>query len=235
MSPPGVDCDDEAHVGDSRGDRDFVAVLGGDDVLGSALTAGMQAVGWSAARTSSWADLQTSGHAPTTAGFLLVATRGALPSGPPPHHLGNAPVLVLGRRSDAALLARGVDRGAAAAVCTDAPVHDVIARVDLLLRDPRSRADRTGAAARLRQHARDARLFATLTRREVDVLVEMLRGLPAVAIAEAHSVSLPTVRSHIASILSKLHVSSQLAAVALARRACDLPAVVGQVQQFHQF
>lgn len=212
-----------------------MAVLGGDGVLGGALTAGVQAVGWWATRALSWADLQTSGHVPTAAGVLLVAARGALPGGPPPHHLGDAPVLVLGRRSDAALLARGIDRGAAAAVCTDAPVQDVVARVDLLLRDPRARGDRTGAAARLRRHARDARLFATLTRREVDVLVEMLRGLPAVAIAEAHSVSLPTVRSHIASILSKLHVSSQLAAVALAHRACDLPAVVGQVRQFHQF
>jgi len=212
-----------------------VAVLGGDGVLDRALAGGLQATGWWAACARSWADLPAPVNAATASSVLLLATRGALPDGPPPHRLNGAAVLVLGRRSDALVLARGIERGAVAAVSTEPPVDDVVARVDLLLRDPQARDDRTGAAARLRRHAREARLFAALTRREVDVLVAMVRGLPAVAIAEAQSVSLTTVRSHIRSILSKLGVSSQLAAVALAHRTCDLPAVVGQVRQFHQF
>jgi len=69
--------------------------------------------------------------------------------------------------------------------------------------------------------------FYNVARREDDALVElttsehrvlyhMMRGASASDIAEQLIVSLATVRSHIRSILRKLGVSSQLAAVALA-------------------
>lgn len=61
--------------------------------------------------------------------------------------------------------------------------------------------------------------FAALTTREREVLGLLLEGLSAEAIAERTFVSLATVRSHIRSILVKLGVGSQLAAVAMARRA----------------
>ncbi len=62
-------------------------------------------------------------------------------------------------------------------------------------------------------------VFAILTEREGHVLAELMDGHCAEEIANAGGVSISTVRSQIKSILQKLGVSSQLAAVALARRA----------------
>jgi two-component system nitrate/nitrite response regulator NarL len=61
--------------------------------------------------------------------------------------------------------------------------------------------------------------FGDLTERERFVLAELMEGHCAEEIATAAFVSVSTVRSHIKAILQKLGVSSQLAAVALARRA----------------
>lgn len=58
--------------------------------------------------------------------------------------------------------------------------------------------------------------FDHLTRREALVLSELIDGLSAEEIATAHFVSLATVRSQIRSVLQKLGVRSQLAAVAVA-------------------
>jgi DNA-binding NarL/FixJ family response regulator len=64
-----------------------------------------------------------------------------------------------------------------------------------------------------------SQLFANLTEREEVVLAELLEGHCAEEIAKAAFVSISTIRSQIKSILQKLGVNSQLAAVALARRA----------------
>jgi DNA-binding NarL/FixJ family response regulator len=61
--------------------------------------------------------------------------------------------------------------------------------------------------------------FATLSPREKAVLTSLLAGDSAETIAQRSYVSLATIRSQIRSILVKLGVKSQLAAVALARRA----------------
>jgi DNA-binding NarL/FixJ family response regulator len=61
--------------------------------------------------------------------------------------------------------------------------------------------------------------FEQLTRREREVLAALMRGATAGEISKEAYVSLPTVRSHIRSILSKLGVTSQLAAVVLAYRS----------------
>jgi two-component system, NarL family, nitrate/nitrite response regulator NarL len=61
--------------------------------------------------------------------------------------------------------------------------------------------------------------FASLTEREQVVLAELMEGHCAEEIATAGFVSISTVRSQIKAILNKLGVNSQLAAVALARRA----------------
>ena len=60
--------------------------------------------------------------------------------------------------------------------------------------------------------------FERLTTREREVLTSLLDGQSADAIATASFVSVTTVRSQIRSVLMKLGVNSQLAAVALARR-----------------
>jgi two-component system, NarL family, nitrate/nitrite response regulator NarL len=61
--------------------------------------------------------------------------------------------------------------------------------------------------------------FGDLTEREKMVLAELMDGHCAEEIATAAFVSISTVRSQIKAILNKLGVNSQLAAVALARRA----------------
>jgi two-component system, NarL family, nitrate/nitrite response regulator NarL len=58
--------------------------------------------------------------------------------------------------------------------------------------------------------------FDRLTRREEEVLSALMRGAKARDICAQSYVSMPTVRSQIRSILIKLGVTSQLAAVALA-------------------
>jgi len=58
--------------------------------------------------------------------------------------------------------------------------------------------------------------FNRLTPREEEVLLALMRGAKARDICAQSFVSMPTVRSQIRSILTKLGVTSQLAAVALA-------------------
>ena len=60
--------------------------------------------------------------------------------------------------------------------------------------------------------------FASLTKRERTVMGHLVDGRTADEIAESEFVSLATVRSQIQSILRKLQVNSQLAAVALAKQ-----------------
>lgn len=61
--------------------------------------------------------------------------------------------------------------------------------------------------------------FRSLTAREAEVLDALGRGTTAAEIAESSFVSIATVRTQIRSVLVKLGVTSQLAAVARARQA----------------
>jgi DNA-binding NarL/FixJ family response regulator len=81
-------------------------------------------------------------------------------------------------------------------------------RQDLLAELRRQRANRT----------RRLQPFRRLTPREAEVLKALMDGQQAEAIATTSFVSLATVRSQIRSVLTKLNVNSQLAAVAMARR-----------------
>lgn len=80
-------------------------------------------------------------------------------------------------------------------------------------------SERRGWIDRQRRHvAREqalSRRLGRLTRREREVLDLLTEGLRAAGIAERLVVSMPTVRSQIRSILTKLEVGSQLEAVAL--------------------
>jgi DNA-binding NarL/FixJ family response regulator len=84
-------------------------------------------------------------------------------------------------------------------------------------RGPTASLALTGVAQRSRDPV--LQLFAILTEREQVVLAELMEGHCAEEIASAAFVSISTVRSQIKAILHKLGVNSQLAAVALARRA----------------
>ena len=74
----------------------------------------------------------------------------------------------------------------------------------------------------LREHrqAESARLalFKHLSKRETAILRDIYDGLGAAQIADESFVSINTVRSQIRSILEKLHVGSQVGAVAVARK-----------------
>lgn len=62
----------------------------------------------------------------------------------------------------------------------------------------------------------DGREFEKLTDRELEILRLLAAGSSTAAIARKLSISPTTVRNHVQRILTKLHVHSRLAAVALA-------------------
>jgi DNA-binding NarL/FixJ family response regulator len=66
-----------------------------------------------------------------------------------------------------------------------------------------------------------SRRLSRLSPREREVLGLLAEGKRAAAITEHFAVSMPTVRTHIRSILAKLEVGSQLEAVALVRQQHD--------------
>jgi DNA-binding NarL/FixJ family response regulator len=92
------------------------------------------------------------------------------------------------------------------------PVITAAERQSLLTDHEHGRAERRTLIATVGQ----------LTSREWTVLDRLTAGLHADAVAAELHVSIHTVRAHIRSIHTKLGVDSQLAAVALARRADEL-------------
>jgi DNA-binding NarL/FixJ family response regulator len=118
-----------------------------------------------------------------------------------------------------------VERGALTVLPKDSDL-DVLVQVLTAVRDGRPvldegrRQDLLAAARRARADV-EARLapFRALSPREDEVLGSLAAGLPAAAIAAAGYVSEATVRTQIRAVLTKLGVTSQLQAVALARRA----------------
>jgi two-component system nitrate/nitrite response regulator NarL len=85
-------------------------------------------------------------------------------------------------------------------------------------------SDRDALVAQAGRRADAVAKIRRLSNREREVLVALVDGQSAETIAGNQFVALGTVRSHIRSILRKLEVNSQLAAVATARRAGFPPA-----------
>ena len=144
-------------------------------------------------------------------------------------------VVVLTAERRRLALARLIEAGASGwigkGVCldeVDATLRQVLDGEGLLGRADRAalledlRRDRAGTACA-------STTFEHLTRREALVLRALIDGQSAVEIAGANFVSLATVRSQIRSVLQKLGVRSQLAAVALASIHQELlPAQAGR-------
>ena len=135
-----------------------------------------------------------------------------------------ARVVVLSGLDDRMVLAACVEAGAVGLVSKAVDVDTVL---DHVLRAARgestiARTEREVLLFELRRqraHCDDQLAPITrLTPRERGVLGALMQGLAAETIAGRAHLSLATVRSHIQSILMKLDVSSQLAAVALAHR-----------------
>ncbi len=115
--------------------------------------------------------------------------------------------------------------GSSAVVGEDEPFDELFQTITRLLSvsPPRS-ASHTPVATKAeppetRRKGSRLELFARLTEREQFVLSELMEGHGAEDIAKAAFVSISTVRSQIKAVLQKLGVNSQLAAVAMARRA----------------
>jgi DNA-binding NarL/FixJ family response regulator len=121
--------------------------------------------------------------------------------------------------------ARALEAGAIGVVLKDQPFETL---VDTALRAARGEtvldpAFRRELLVELRhwRAERDRRLapFRSLTAREQQVLEEILHGHPVETIAQKWVVSPATVRSQVRGVLTKLDVTSQLAAAAKARSA----------------
>ena len=136
-----------------------------------------------------------------------------------------AVVLVLTAVTDRAKLGACIEQGAAGVASKAESFESILDKVQLATegRSPVPLPSRQALLDDLREHrlqeARRRAPFEALSPREQAVLAGLLDGLAAEQIAETNYVSLATVRSQIQSILRKLGVNSQLAAVALARRA----------------
>jgi DNA-binding NarL/FixJ family response regulator len=133
-------------------------------------------------------------------------------------------VVVFTGATDRDRLARAIAAGAVGWVSKSQPFEQVVATIEAVaggesVFDPALRAE---LVAEHRQRTREQghldELWARLTRREREVLERLAEGKRATGIAEEFVVSVATVRTQIRSILAKLEVSSQLEAVALARR-----------------
>lgn len=122
-------------------------------------------------------------------------------------------------------LAMCVEAGATGLVSKAVPFEVLLDEIERVMRGERILSD--SERERLLDQLRDARAnarerlepFAALTPKEQIVLALLIEGHQAERIAEESYVSLATVRSQIRSVLQKLGVNSQLAAVAMARRA----------------
>lgn len=136
-----------------------------------------------------------------------------------------ARVVILTAVTDRERLAECIEEGAIGLVSKSQPfdqllaaLHDAVALGTLL--KPGQRDDLL-AELRRQRHQRRAELapFEGLTRREREVLGALMEGKTAEDIASEWFVAMSTVRSQIRSLLAKLGVHSQVAAIGMARRA----------------
>jgi DNA-binding NarL/FixJ family response regulator len=141
-----------------------------------------------------------------------------------PLRTAGSSVVMLTAETRRVVLAACLEQGAAGWIGKDAFLDQVVATIsDVLDGAPLlGRATREAMLDELRIERAGLRRalspFERLTLRERCVLGALVDGMSAEEIAEAHFVSLTTVRSQIRAVLQKLGVRSQLAAVAHANR-----------------
>ena len=131
-------------------------------------------------------------------------------------------VVMLTAERRRSVLAQCLEAGAAGWIGIGAGLDEVDSTLGLVIqgRPIIGRTTRAELLERLRTERAEAlraqATFDQLTQREALVLAAMMEGLNAEEIARSHFVAVTTVRSQIRSVLQKLGVRSQLAAVALA-------------------
>jgi PAS domain S-box-containing protein len=136
----------------------------------------------------------------------------------------HAQALVLTAALDPAEIARAIERGAAGVLDKTAHLDEVVDAVRRLragetLLPVEEVAELLRFAGRRREHERrDREAIARMTPREREVLQALATGLDSRQIADRLHISIRTERNHVASILAKLGVHSQLQAVLFALR-----------------
>jgi len=138
-------------------------------------------------------------------------------------------VLVVTGNTDLSRWGEVLAHGAKKVLPKSAPLNDIAANIrkvsqglPVMDREERSELLRTWHAEQAAVHDARSKL-ERLTRRESEVLAHFLEGHQVKEIARLSVVSEATVRTQVKSILAKLEVSSQIAAVGLARRARWVP------------
>jgi two-component system nitrate/nitrite response regulator NarL len=133
-------------------------------------------------------------------------------------------VMLTGERNPL-VLAQCLEEGAVGVINKAVSFDELLAQIHTALHGEAlmTRHEREELLSQLRLHRaeRDQQLraFRELTAREAEVLRELMQGKAADTIAEESVVSVATIRTQIRSILGKLGVNSQLAAVARAQQA----------------
>jgi DNA-binding NarL/FixJ family response regulator len=147
----------------------------------------------------------------------------ALPLFPPVVAMGTQ-VVVFTASEDPISLAQALEAGASGLLLKSTEFEALVERVrDALdgraLIHDRERHD-LAVALRRHRHDESERLapFASLTLRECAILQALVDGLTVDQIAQRERVSVHTVRTQVKSVLRKLGVASQVAAVALVHR-----------------
>jgi DNA-binding NarL/FixJ family response regulator len=132
-------------------------------------------------------------------------------------------VILLSRTSEPHRILENVQAGAAAWLCKDASLDELLRVIRGVARgETWLPPAQTGAVLRLllaeRERQMDSdRLLASLTPREREVLSHLSEGAGRRDVAERMHVSAHTVRTHLQNIMAKLGVHSVLEAVALTR------------------
>src|SRR4051812_5003104 len=146
---------------------------------------------------------------------LIPELRGASPG---------AQALVLSAHLDRARTARAIDAGAAGALDKTADLDHIVDAIRRLRAGQALLASHEivellrFASHRREQERGDRHAIASLTHREREVLKALAAGLDGQAIADRLGVSIRTERNHVARILTKLGVHTQLQAVLFALR-----------------
>ena len=134
-----------------------------------------------------------------------------------------AKVVLFTASQDPVLIATGLRSGAEAVIDKATPFHRLVAALGELAAGKALMADdeREALVEALELHQSEARQrhrpFEALTEREAQVLRRLIEGDSPKQIARGEGISVATVRGHIQRVLSKLGVSSQREALALAR------------------
>ena len=132
-------------------------------------------------------------------------------------------VVMLTGVTDKVTLAECLEEGAVGVIDKSVSFDELLDRIHVALDEGAlmTRHEREEMLSTLRVHRasreRELRAFHSLTTREGEVLGALMQGKSADTIAEESVVSVATIRTQIRSILAKLGVNSQLAAVARAQ------------------